>query len=229
MITAVVVVEDGSLAMRGAIETLRDSDLSVLLGVFGGVNELPVPAQAVVLLVDPFGCSAIDLSQLAGAPKPYMTLVMSARTHIDAVRYALQIGARGFISKETSASTLLDAISAVSLGGIYLASPLDGMLFDNDGDCGVPPVVIPADGLTPRERDVLIMVAQGLTHKQIATKLSLSKATVDTYVQRVRQKVGSGNKAGLTRLAIDLGMVSETAATRPHFARHINKAPTLRL
>jgi DNA-binding CsgD family transcriptional regulator len=73
-----------------------------------------------------------------------------------------------------------------------------------------------AAGLTRRERDVLVMVAQGLTHKQIGTRLSLSKATIDTYIHRVRQKVGSGNKADLTRLAMDLGLIEPSPSPVAH-------------
>ena len=63
--------------------------------------------------------------------------------------------------------------------------------------------------LTARERDVLVMVARGLTHKQIGTRLNLTKATVDTYVHRIRQKVGAVNKAGLTRIAMQLRLLPE--------------------
>ena len=51
------------------------------------------------------------------------------------------------------------------------------------------------------------MIAQGMTHKQIGTRLNLTKSTVDTYVYRLRQKLGGGNKAQLTRLAIDLHLL----------------------
>lgn len=207
MTTAVVVIEDRSLAMRGAIEILRENELFALLGVYDCIDELPDAVQPVVLLVDPFCDLGTDLSRVACVPKPYVALVMSARTDIDSVRYALQLGFRGFLSKETYASTLLDALSAVGLGGIYLASSLAEILFENAADETGRFPLTQADSLTRRERDVLVMVAEGLTHKQIGTKLSLTKATVDTYVQRVRQKVGPGNKADLTRLAIDLGLV----------------------
>lgn len=207
MTISVAVIEDSSLAIRGAIEILRENSLFAFLGVYANVDDLPAPVQPVVLLVDPFDNSGADLNHLACMPKLYMALAMSARIHSDSVRYALRLGIRGFISKETCVSTLLDAISAIGFGGIYLASPLDGILFDEPGDDADRLPLTVADGLTPRERDVLVMVAQGLTHKQIGTRLSLSKATVDTYVHRVRQKVGSGNKADLTRLAIDLGLV----------------------
>src|SRR5260221_288404 len=215
MTIAVAAIDDGSLAMRGAVETLRGNSLFTLLGVYESISDLTalaVAGQPVVLLVDPFGALEAHPGDLACVPKPYAALVMSAHTHVDTVRHALRTGARGFISKEAYASTLLDAISAVGFGGIYLGSLLDGMLADRLPGYSAETSLTAADGLTPRERAVLVMVAQGLTHKQIGTKLNLSKTTIDTYVHRVRQKVGSGNKADLTRLAIDLGLLEGTAA-----------------
>lgn len=209
MTTVVAVIDDGSFAMRGAIEVLHENDIFDLLGVYRQVDELPPPTHPVVLLVDPFSDSDAGLGQMAHVPKPYAVMIISACTHVGSVRYALQQGVRGFISKDAGAPILVAAVSAVGLGGIYLGIPLEGLLFDNVEEEVDRLVSAQVEGLTPRERDVLIMVAKGLTHKQIGARLSLTKATVDTYVQRVRQKVGSGNKADLTRLAMELGLVSE--------------------
>lgn len=211
MTTAVAIIDDSSLAMRGAIEVLRENDPFDVLGVYHQVAELPSQAHPVVLLVDPFCDPDAGLGQVAHAPKPYAVMIISACTHVDSVRCALRQGVRGFISKNARAAILADAVSAVGFGGIYLGSPFEGLLFDRVGQEAARLAPAQVEGLTPRERDVLIMVAQGLTHKQIGAKLRLTKATVDTYVQRVRQKVGSGNKADLTRLAIELGLVYENA------------------
>jgi DNA-binding CsgD family transcriptional regulator len=66
------------------------------------------------------------------------------------------------------------------------------------------PSAVPAGGtaLSPRERQVLTFVATGLTHDQIARRIGISPHTVNTYVKRVRSKVGAGNKADLTRIAL---------------------------
>lgn len=200
--------------MRGAVETLRENSFFVFLGVYDSIDDLTAPAVGgpVVLLVDPFGDPGAGLCDLAWLHKPYAALIISAHTHVDSVRHALRTGARGFIGKEAGSPMLLDAVSAVGFGGIYLGSLLDGMLGDHL-DSAAEPSPTTACGLTSRERDVVAMVAKGLTHKQIGTKLSLSKATIDTYVHRVRQKVGSGNKADLTRLAFDLGLVKGNMAS----------------
>lgn len=206
---AVAAIDDGSLAMVGAVETLRESNLCTLIGVYGDLSLLPMTAMPIVLLVDPFGDPVAGLDHLACVPKPYAPLVMCAHTHLSSARSVLRTGARGVITKEVDASTLLDAVSAVGFGGIYLGSQLDGLLLHSAGEEWATSPAAHLAGLTPRERDVLIMVAKGLTHKQIGTRLNLAKATIDTYVHRVRQKVGSGNKADLTRLAMDLGLIED--------------------
>ena len=214
MTIAVAIIEDGSLAMVGAVETIRGNHLFNLIGVFGDLSLLPTTARTIVLLLDPFGDPEAGLDHLAGVPKPYAPLVMCPHAHLGSARSALRTGARGVITKEVGAATLLDAVSAVGFGGIYLGSPLDALLFNgareqHNGSADSLPA-----SLTPRERDVLMMVARGLTHKQIGSRLNLAKATIDTYVHRVRQKVGTGNKADLTRLAIDLGLVEDKPGYR---------------
>jgi len=214
MTIAVAIIDDGSLAMVGAVETIRCNHLFTLIGVFDNLNLLPTSARTIVLLIDPFRDPEAGLDHLADVPKPYAPLVICAQAHLGSARSALRTGARGVITKEVGAATLLDAVSAVGFGGIYLGSPLDVLLFSGAREPGSGSAgAIPAS-LTPRERDVLMMVAKGLTHKQIGSRLNLAKATIDTYVHRVRQKVGTGNKADLTRLAIDLGLVEDKLGPR---------------
>jgi DNA-binding NarL/FixJ family response regulator len=209
MTISVGVINDGSVAIRGAIEVLRGFGSYRLMGEFSDMADLPEAYDAdgpVVLVADPFAGAGASLNDVASAPETYAVLVMSACTHRATVQQALQAGARGYIGKEADVSTLLAAISAVGVGGIYLGGSLSDVLIKQlDGADAAPPMAI--GGLTPRERDVLVLVAQGFTHKQIGTRLRLSKTTVDTYVHRVRQKVGSVNKAGLTRFAMDLGLL----------------------
>lgn len=73
-------------------------------------------------------------------------------------------------------------------------------------DSGKPVVEQPR--LTPREEETLGYIARGFTHGQTARRMGVSRATVDTYVKRIRQKLCLGNKADLTRKAIQLGCAS---------------------
>ena len=70
----------------------------------------------------------------------------------------------------------------------------------------------PMPQLSVRERQVLGYIASGLTHGQTATRMRLTKATVDTYVERIRRKLGAGNKADLTRAAVSLDLCTRSTA-----------------
>jgi DNA-binding NarL/FixJ family response regulator len=70
----------------------------------------------------------------------------------------------------------------------------------------------PMPRLSLRERQVLSYIASGLTHGQTATRMHLTKATVDTYVERIRRKLGAGNKADLTRAAVSLDLCTRSTA-----------------
>ena len=80
-------------------------------------------------------------------------------------------------------------------------------------ECGAPGVVerpeLPGQRLSEREEQVLRQISRGLTHGQIATRLGISPHTVDTYVKRIRAKLGVGNKAELTRAALLSGMLQD--------------------
>jgi|KBSMisStandDraft_5_1062788.scaffolds.fasta_scaffold1607207_1 DNA-binding NarL/FixJ family response regulator len=70
----------------------------------------------------------------------------------------------------------------------------------------------PMPRLSMREQEVLGYIASGLTHGQTATRMRLTKATVDTYVERIRRKLGAGNKADLTRAAVSLDLCTRSTA-----------------
>lgn len=207
MAVQVAVVDDGSVAIRGAVGALRDSGRYSYVGSFGAVDQVAIPpTDPAVLVTDPFSGTDSSLSALSSLPGHVLALVMSAATQPETVRQALQAGVRGYVGKEVDVPSLLSAVNVVGAGGIYLGGSLNNLLMR----ClDVQETATPAtsEALTPRERDVLVMIARGLTHKQIGNRLGLSKATVDTYVHRVRQKVGSVNKAGLTRFAMDLNLL----------------------
>lgn len=125
---------------------------------------------------------------------------------------AMHNGAQGYIGKDIDSCALLSAVQAVGTGGVYLGQPMAESLMSEGAHSPVTVTPEPERlfDLTAREREVLAMIAEGFTHRQISTRLMLSKATVDTYVHRIRQKVGAINKAGLTRVALTMGLTNES-------------------
>ncbi|MFG1994935.1 response regulator transcription factor [Actinoplanes sp. NPDC048988] len=111
---------------------------------------------------------------------------------------ALRGGAIGLITRRSAATDLGLAVEAVRRGGAYVAAELLTAL----------PTPSHEPRLTDREVETLRWVAQGLTHSQIARRMGLTESTVSTYVKRIRTKLQAGNKAELTRRAIELGFLT---------------------
>lgn len=135
-----------------------------------------------------------DLAPVAEAAKSMAVLVLKNEAAGGDDLY-LRAGAMGVISKAESGESIVRAVQAITLG-----------------TCLSPPEARPAPSvervqaacgqLSDREEQVLRQIAHGLTHGQIATRLGISPHTVDTYVKRIRSKLGVGNKAELTRAAL---------------------------
>jgi DNA-binding NarL/FixJ family response regulator len=111
---------------------------------------------------------------------------------------AMQAGASGYLTKHASENAYLAAIAAVGDGSFYLSAQLADLI-----QAAAPGIRAGAgNALSRREREVLSYIARGFTHQQTATRMGVSKPTVDTYVVRVRAKLGLGNKAELALAAL---------------------------
>ena len=117
---------------------------------------------------------------------------------------SIHAGVGGFVTPDVSDTDLRNAIHAVAAGAFYLMAGLTVHLQHEP----TPPEP-PRDNklLARREVETIRLIASGYTHSQIARRMGLSEATVNTYVKRIRTKLNAGNKAELTRRAIDLGYV----------------------
>jgi DNA-binding NarL/FixJ family response regulator len=121
------------------------------------------------------------------------------------VHRALQAGADGYVLKQSVGRELVDAIRTVHAGRRYLSKPLADDLLDRLVS-DVPED--PLSRLSARERQVLQMIAEGHSVVDIAGKLSLSRKTVETYRERMMEKLGLHDVAGLIKFAIQHGVVS---------------------
>ena len=143
-----------------------------------------------------------NLSPITKAARFTSVLVLDNAAVPDPAPY-LRAGASGVITKRATSERVVGAVHAVVRG--VTTSPAD----EPDVGAETPDLSPgPADGdsvaslLSGRELQVLRQISRGLTHGQIATRLGISPHTVDTYVKRIRAKLGVGNKAELTRVAL---------------------------
>jgi DNA-binding NarL/FixJ family response regulator len=196
-------VVSSPIFLVGLVETLNNAGIKVV-AVRNSPDEDPSwLADAVLIDVDALDPAA-EAAQVARAAACTAVLVLDNEPTANPAY--LQAGAAGVISKRETAERMVNAVRAVTSGGYV--SP--------DESCPARAAVerteVPGPQLSEREEQVLRQIARGLTHGQIATRLGISPHTVDTYVKRIRAKLGVGNKAELTRAAL----LGKLIAEQPH-------------
>jgi DNA-binding NarL/FixJ family response regulator len=135
-------------------------------------------------------------------------LVLSAYQDVDLVQRLVELGVAGYMTKHSAADELLTAIREVSQGRSYYCSRIAGKLKStrhNSFQAGRA-ATAPAR-LTPREQEVLCLIAAGQPNKTIASNLGLSIKTVEKHRQAAMDKLGIHDTASLTRYALERGLV----------------------
>lgn len=176
---------------------LRDEGVEVL-GVVGSVDEL-LALRADVVVVDmaaPDALAAVAAATDAGAA----VLAVSASAEHEQVLAAVRAGATGFVVDTRRPWDVADAVARLARGEPAYGPGLAAVVLEASGGTGPPEV-----RLTERETDVLRLVVEGLTARQIATRLGLSPRTVENHVQRLLGRLPVSNRAALVRYAIEHG------------------------
>lgn len=199
----VVLVDDHTLVRDGTLQLLeRDPDIEVVgqagTGEAGlGLLEQTRPDVALVDINLP-GMSGLDLARAATARYPEVRLlILSAYDDYAYLTEALEIGVAGYLLKTASARELLDAVRAVAGGVFVLDRALSGRLSRHRQTS--PPGV---EALTPRETDVLELLAKGLANKHIAGELHLGVRTVEGHVSNIFAKLGVASRSEAVLYAI---------------------------
>ncbi|RMG35972.1 MAG: DNA-binding response regulator [Planctomycetota bacterium] len=137
------------------------------------------------------------------------TRVIALSMHSDGqfVSGMLRAGASGYLLKDSAFEELHDAVQTVLDGKVYLSPSVTGTIVD--GFVRAQPAQ-PCDvvALTPREREVLQLLAEGKTTKQIAQRLRISVKTIETYRRQIMEKLNAQSVAELTKFAIRAGLTS---------------------
>lgn len=131
------------------------------------------------------------------------SILLTMYTEDQYVLEALRAGLRGYVIKTQAAADLVRAIREVLQNGVYLSPGISRTLVD----AYLSGTAMPADPLTPRERQVLQLVAEGKTTKEVAMVLGLSVKTAETHRTKIMRKLEIHETAGLVRYAIRRGLV----------------------
>ncbi|HPY76267.1 MAG TPA: response regulator transcription factor [Anaerohalosphaeraceae bacterium] len=153
--------------------------------------------------------NGIDATQQMIANNPHLK-VMALSTHSDGAIVARMIkaGATGYMLKESAFAELVNGLDAMMSGKTFLCSRIAKVVFSDYINMVTNPNWQGGDGLTSREREVLQLVAEGHTTKDIAKILLLSPKTVDSHREHIMEKLDIRTIAGLTKYAIREGLTN---------------------
>jgi DNA-binding NarL/FixJ family response regulator len=149
------------------------------------------------------------------APQPPRVLMLTTFDLDEYVYDALRAGASGFLLKDAPAAQLVDAIRIVAAGDALLAPSITRRLIAEFVRRPQPADTPALAELTPRELEVLKLIAEGLSNTEIAAELFLSEATVKTHVKRVLAKLDLRDRVQAVVLAYRCGLVEPGGAVRP--------------
>ncbi|MFC4109461.1 DNA-binding response regulator [Micromonospora zhanjiangensis] len=162
--------------------------------------------------VAPFDVAIVDVPLRSGGPALAAIELLAARCPVVVTSSwerpltfgaLLRAGARGYVAGHSDGQVIVSALVTVARGGFYVCPELADRFHAEL----LPGLNADPAGLAPREAETLHWIARGLTHGQIAGRMGLTEATVNTYAKRIRAKLKAGNKAELTRIAIERGHV----------------------
>ncbi len=213
----IFLVDDHTLFRTGVkaeLAGLGDDRIQVV-GEAGSVAEAVVritsePPDVVLLDVHmPDGGGRAVLEQVHPHLPGVVFLALSVSDAAEDVINVIRAGARGYVTKTISGRELADAVVRVAGGDAVFSPRLAGFVLDAFSDRpGAAPVSDPElDMLSPREREVLKLLARGYAYKEIASQLFISVKTVETHVSAVLRKTQKSNRYELSRWATDRRLV----------------------
>ena len=166
--------------------------------------------QVVVLDLQIPGPSGVEVTaDVLGRDPSARVLILSASGEQRDVLEAVKAGATGYLVKSASREELVEAVRRVARGDTVFTPGLAGLVLGEFRRMADGPGPQPDNELTPRETEILKMVATGMSYRQIAERLVLSHRTVQNHVQNTLRKLQMHNRVELTRYVLERGLGDE--------------------
>ncbi len=209
----VLVVDDHAVVREGIRGVLASTPGFDVVGEAGdGAEALKLAEEqrpdVVVLDLTMPGMSGLEATAaLRRQSTNVRVLILSMHDHPEYVLQAVRAGAHGYVLKDATPDELRTAVRTVYQGSDYFAPPAAQQLGAAvRGEMEGEERRLLAERLTPRERDVLIRVAEGLTNREIASQLGISPRTVETHRDGIARKLRMRSVAELTRFVMETGL-----------------------
>ncbi len=211
-----IVIADDHAVLREALASYVDAQADMnIVGQAGSGAEARERAQELkpdVLVVDismPGENGIQTIEKLSAECPEVRCLVLTMHEDHQFLRSALAAGGAGYLTKRAASGELLSAIRQVAQGRSYINIKLEQVGLAEVVQRESPPSESNQVPLSPREREVLSMVAQGYTSKEVARQLGISSASVDTYRLRITEKLQANHRADLVRYALRNGLLEK--------------------
>ena len=208
----ILVADDHKLLREGLKPFLRELASDVAILEAANFNETQGAAAAArdlrLILLDlsmPGMNGMRGVETLHGAHPDVPLVILSGDSRRETVLGAVQAGASGFISKTVSGVAMVNALRLVLSGETYLPSSAisedDYGVETEDGGTGRAPS--PLTGLSPRDREILALVVEGLTNKEIGRRIGLQEVTIKAHLRSLYRRIGAANRAQAVRIALE--------------------------
>jgi DNA-binding NarL/FixJ family response regulator len=210
----ILLVDDHDTVRQGLKLLIdREADLEVTVEASDGRDAVETPRldelDVVVMDVSMPGVSGLEATRLLKRRRPDLPIVSLTR-HADEtfLHELLRAGASGYVLKQSPHAELLRAIRAVAGGRTYVDPAFTQHLAAPFGPDGIA-LATRQRGITDRETEVLRLVAQGYSHKEIAAKLEVSTKTIEVHKANATRKLGLNGRTELLRFALLRGWLHE--------------------
>ena len=211
MTIRVCIVDDHPMVTEGIQAILESYDDISVVGTLTNGKEAVEQVQALapdVMLLDlnmP-GLNGLNATEMILEERPETRiLILSMHDSPEYISSALSHGAVGYVLKDVPTEEIKRAIDAVMAGRRYLCTGAQGSLAPREGGL--------REQLTNREQTILLQVAQGRSNREVALDLDISIRTVETHRKNIKSKLGISSTAGLTRYAMEHGMLQGTSVS----------------
>ena len=214
-----IILADDHAVVRAGLRAILGTarDISVVAEASNGLEAIAAaarePADVIVMDLSMGQLDGISATrQIVSAGSPAKVLVLTMHAEEEYLLAALDAGASGYLVKNAAARELMDAIRALAHGDMYVQPTavrvLAGRVQRNTpGDEERGRLAL----LSDRERDVLRLVAEGHSGSMIGEKMQISAKTVDTYKQRINEKLGLAGRPAYVRFALRVGLLTAEA------------------